>query len=106
MQNLSVEILRFVDDRQPGSVECEFMDAEGRKHRFVDKVPIFTANPLDRTSAYPHPGCIRCQVLAEWREASGRELVRVGTARPDGIESTDGVSEFIVAPTQLCNNSP
>jgi hypothetical protein len=30
-------------------------------------------------------------------------LVYITTARPDGVESTDGRSEFVVLPTQLSN---
>ena len=101
IQNLAVQIMRFVDDHQPGWVEFGFVDAEGRQHRFIDKIVIFTADLLDRGSAYPQSGSVRCEVLAEWRDASGRQLVRVSTSRPDGIESIDGVSEFLVPPTQL-----
>ena len=101
MQGLCIQIVRFTDDHQPGWVECEFMDAEGRKHVFVDKVPIFTVDPLDRTSTYPQPGIVRCEVLAEWRDDGGRDFVRVSTARPDNVESTEGLTEFIVLSTQL-----
>ena len=47
------------------------------------------------------PGVIGCEVLAQWRDSSGTELVRVTTERPDGIESTEGLSEFIVSSGQV-----
>ena len=100
IQNLSVQIVRFVDNRQPGWVECEFVDAEGRKHRIVDKVLMFTAEPLDDASTYPRPGLMACEVLDEWRETDGR-AASISTARPVDIESTEGVSEFVVLSTQL-----
>ena len=98
---LIVQIVRFVDDHQPGWAECEFIDAEGRKHRFVDKVPIFSAERLDAASTYPRAGGIAGEVVARWKDAQGRELVRVTTARPYPIESTEGVSEFVVLDEQL-----
>ena len=101
IQNLAVQIVRFVDDHQPGWVEFEFVDAEGRQHKFIDKIVIFTADLLNSGSAYPQSGGVRSEVLAEWRDARGRQLVRVSTARPEGIDSTDGVSEFVVPTTQL-----
>ncbi|HXM97174.1 MAG TPA: hypothetical protein VN982_01730 [Candidatus Dormibacteraeota bacterium] len=100
-QNLSVQIVRFVDDRFPGWVECEFVDANGLRHVLKDKYPIFTTELLDATSSYPQLGCVSCEVLARWQDAQGRELVRVTITRP--TESSEGLSEFVVAATQLSN---
>jgi|SRR5579863_2128636 len=101
---LAVRIVRFVSDYpRPGVVACEFMDAEGRIHTFVDKVPVFTAENLDAASFYPHPGSAACGVLARWQDALGRELVRITTARPIEIQSTEGLSEFVVLSTQFLN---
>jgi hypothetical protein len=101
---LVVRIVRFVsDDPQPGIVACEFMDAEGRAHTFIDKVPVFTAQNLDAASFYPQPGSAACGVLARWQDARGRELVRITTARPIEIQSTEGLSEFVVLSTQFLN---
>ena len=93
----AVRIVRFVsDDPQPGIVACEFMDAEGRVHTFIDKAPIFTAQNLDAASFYPQPGSAACEVLARWQNAKGQELARVTTTRPIEIQSTEGLSEFVV----------
>jgi hypothetical protein len=102
-QNLSVQIVRFVDDRFPGWVACEFVDANSLRHVLIDKVPVFTDEPLDAASSYPQPGSAPCEVLARWQDTQGRELVRVTIARPVGMESTEGLSEFVVAGAQLSN---
>jgi hypothetical protein len=47
MIEVIVQIVRFVADSQPGFVACELLDAAGRRHTLVDKVPIFTTAPLD-----------------------------------------------------------
>jgi hypothetical protein len=99
-QNLSVEILRFVDDRFPGWVECAFEDAAGTRHMLIDKAPIFTAAMLDRSSSYPQAGTAPCRVLARWKDGEGCELLRIFTSEA-GIEATTGISEFIVMVAQV-----
>jgi antitoxin ChpS len=64
-------------------------------------VPIVRLEQLDAGSVYPTPGCVRCEVLARWRDSSETERVRISTANPDHIESTEGRSEFVVLSAQL-----
>lgn len=96
-----VQIIRFVDDYQPGWVACEFVDAEGRRHQIVEKVPVVSSDYLDADSAYPRDGQVACEVMGCWTDAGGRELVRVTTARPWGIESSEGLAEFVLLASQL-----
>jgi hypothetical protein len=98
---LSVQIDRFVDDRFPGWVECNFLDANSVRHSIIDKYPQFTAEMLDATSAYPQLGKAPCEVLERWRDSQGRELARITLARPGGMESKEGKSEFVVEAKQL-----
>jgi hypothetical protein len=93
---LSVQIVRFLDERQPELVACEFTDAEGRCHTIEDKVPLFSGETVSARMAFPRPGILRCEELQRWRDAKGRELVRISTGRPDGVASTEGISEFTV----------
>ncbi len=101
MSALEVQIVRFVEDSQPGWAECEFVDVSGHRHTLCDKVPIFSTEYLDANSAFPQPGVADCEVLARWKEEDGRELVRITTIRPYGIESREGLSEFVVFAKQL-----
>ena len=98
MQNLVIQIVRFVDERFPGWVASEFVDAKRIRHAIIDKVPTFTAELLDESSRYPQSGSVSCEVLAEWQDDEGRTLVRIATP---GVESTEGLSEFVVLPGQL-----
>ncbi|MDD3481748.1 hypothetical protein [Azovibrio restrictus] len=61
MAIVSVQIVRFVDDYQPGIVECQLVDAEGG-HFFIDKVPIVAAEDLCLDSSYPADGAIACEI--------------------------------------------
>lgn len=101
LSQLVVKIVRFVDDAQPGWVACEFEDADGRRHTLIDKVPIFTDKMLDSSSTYPQDGAAPCRVLSKWSDARVGELVRLTTDLPAAIESTDGLSEFIVHASQI-----
>jgi hypothetical protein len=93
--------VKFVDGSFPGWVACEFVDANAALHTIVDKLPIFTGEVFDATSSYPQAGRAPCEVLKRWRDSGGRELVRITTARPVGMESTGGLSEFVVSAEQL-----
>ena len=35
------------------------------------------------------------------QDSQGRELARISLVRPDGLESTEGLSEFVVISAQL-----
>src|SRR5258708_9263776 len=105
MQSFSVQIVRFVDGGFPGWVECEFVDAEGSRHIFKDKVPMFTVEVLDAESKYPTLGDISCEVLERYQDGTGRKLRRVTTKHPFYIESTEGYSEVTV-PASLLTSAP
>jgi hypothetical protein len=101
MPTLSVVISRFVDEYQPGFVECELTDAQGELHSFLEKVPVVTKENLWFSSSYPQPGAIPCTVEAEWKDEQGRLLCRVSTEQPFHVESTAGHSCFVVLASQV-----
>lgn len=101
MPQLTVQIVRCVDDSFPGWVDCEFVDAAGNLHTLRDKIPIFATEDLDATSPYPQPGVAACEVIDHWSDAEGRKLVLITTDRPCGIESLEGLTVFVVFATQL-----
>ena len=99
MRYLLLNIVRYVDDCQPGVVACELRDWDGRLHTLIDKVPIFTNSLLGQDSRYPQTGSTECEVLQTFQDQSGRALVRVRT-----IESTEGISEFVVLADQISDD--
>jgi len=98
---IAATIVRWVDDHQPGIVECKFPDRFGQDWFFHEKLPIVSVEPLDRQSAYPRPCAIACQVIARGRDGQGREIAEVDTEAPWGISSVDGASRFHVLVDQL-----
>ncbi len=100
MLGIKVEISRYIDDSQPGWVECLFIDAWGNKQLFIEKAPVVSLEKLDASSDYPQSGIIACQVL-EKRDVNGREVVKIETETPCHIESTTGEVCFDVLPDQL-----
>jgi hypothetical protein len=100
MSNLIVRILRLVEDGQPPVVQSDFTDAAGQTHTFVDKEPIFTEKDYPVRSL-PQIGFVRCEVLERWKDSRGKDLVRITTSTPDCVESTDGLTEFVVTADSL-----
>ena len=98
---LKVEITRFVDDAQPGFVECSLRDSSGRAWTFVEKVPVVSTDDLDDHSRYPLPGVIACTVVSNRHDHAGQELILVDTSIPWDIESTEGETRFEVKASQL-----
>jgi len=113
MIGVRVSISRYVSDEpQPGIVECDFSDAHGRHWRFVEKTAIVSTEYLDAHTSYPQPGVIACEIVSRSRDAVGREIVRIDTERPWGVESLDkqrglwclvaGSLEFVLADGGTC----
>jgi hypothetical protein len=97
MALLRVSITRYVsDDPQPGLVECELIDRHGRRWSFVEKTAVVSDEVLGPETTYPRPGVIAGEVIGRFRDAQGREVVRVDTGRPWGVVTLDGVSQFEV----------
>jgi len=96
---LPIRITKYLgDDPQPGICECAFVDADNRTHVIVDKVLIFVNRLLSEQDSYPIAASIPCQVLDAWTDATGKELARI---KVEWVESTEGVSEFVVLKKQL-----
>lgn len=102
MIGVTVSITRYISDEpQPGIVECEFTDVNGRRWTFVEKTAIVSAVNLDARTTYPQPGVIACEVAGRRLDDAGRELITVDTERPDCVESVDGLMQFEVLPASL-----
>jgi len=85
--------VRYVEAYQPGIVECQFSDAEGKLHSIICKMPCVTDADLWWDSEYPQPGDMECVV----RGLPVQGAVRVTLSE----ETTDGRSEFIVCEADL-----
>lgn len=97
MLGVEVAIVRWVDDEpQPGTVECQLIDAHGRLWSFVEKVAIVSEQHLDAQSPYPQSGAIAGEVVGRRCDAAGRALVLLDTQRPWAIESVCGAHRFEV----------
>jgi hypothetical protein len=101
MLEVIIEIIRYVDDAQPGWVECQLTDAWGHQHIFRDKVPIFTSSDLTSSSIYPQEGRTACLEVCRLRDKQGREIVTIDTENPWRVESLLGETRFDVLAEQL-----
>jgi hypothetical protein len=98
---LSLQIDRFVDNSQPGFVECSLVDAYGARHLFVEKVPVVTAEDLWSDSDFPRQGVIACEIEREFAVDVDQPLLQVNTELPWHVESTTGETRFVVRMSQV-----
>ena len=98
---LRVQIVRYIEDYFPSIVECELADAVGRVHTFIEKGPVVSDEWPGPEDNYPMSGIIRCEILEQWHDSDGRDLVRITTEQPDYVETKDGVTEFVVLSSQV-----
>lgn len=96
-----VLILQYVDDAQPGWVECLLTDVHGRAWSFVEKVPVVTGEDLDADSAYPRGSVIACRIIERRRAVGGQEVITIDTSLPWHVAATSGETRFEVSAEQL-----
>ena len=105
MPSLRVQIVRFVDEEpQPGIVEAQFRDAQGKLHSIIDKVPLFTSADLWSDWNYPQPGSIECRVI-ETIPGPGENLARINIGAYH-FETTNESPEFVVRESELTEVIP
>ncbi len=105
MKAIKILITNFIDDHYPGFVQCKFYDAFGREHILEDKVPIFTDQYLDAKSVFPQDGVVACEILKEWSDKNGRTINFVNIAKPWGVKTIEGLTQFEVFEEELVDLS-
>src|SRR5215204_6308948 len=100
MLAIKVKITRFVDDHQPGFVECSLIEAHGKEHLFIDKVPVVALEDLNADSSYPAAGVIGCEVMKSSVDTA-TEVITVSTEHPWHTESAEGQLVFDLWPGQI-----
>jgi hypothetical protein len=98
---IKIKITKFISDHQQGFVECIFNDAWYKVHIVHDKVPIVTEKYLDANSEYPQDEVIPCEILKESADRDGRTIFTVDTAKPWGVDTIEGLTEFDMLKEQL-----
>ena len=101
MKAIKILITSFIDDHQPGFVECKFYDAFGNQHIVQDKVPIVTDKYLDANSDYPQDGIIACEIIKQRQDTNGRVIFTVSTTKPWAVDTIEGLTEFDLLEEQL-----
>jgi len=97
---LRVDIVGFADESFPGFVHCDFSDANGNRHTFLEKIPVVTTKDLWTDSTYPQPGMLPCERVECLHDGAGRALALV-SINPMG---PDYPAQFIVLESQLVND--
>jgi hypothetical protein len=95
------KITRWVDDQQPGFVECRFTDRFDREWTLVEKLPVVTDLNLRSDSQFPQPAFIACEIVSQGQDEAGRETADISTEKPWAIEALDGTTSFQMFASQL-----
>ena len=101
MTKIAVDITRFVNSEQPGWVEFNLLDAFGKTHTFIEKVPVLTTQDLNEKSIFPVSTVITCETIKKWTDENGRHLLQINTENPWNLESTTGDTKFIVEASKV-----
>lgn len=91
----------FSTEPLPGLVEVDLVDASGKRWTFVDKAALFGPEALMADTGYPRDCVIACIELGRRIDTHGREVVRISTDKPWGVETAEAVSVFEVDSSQL-----
>ena len=97
---LRVDKVGFADESFPGFAHCDFTDANGNRHTFLEKIPVVTTKDLWTDSTYPQPGMLPCERVECLHDGAGRALALV-SINPMGA---DYPAQFIVLESQLVND--
>jgi hypothetical protein len=103
MFEIKIQILKITDIHQPGFVECLLIDAWGKHHKIIEKIPVVSYDDIWLDSEFPTGGFIACKIIKEWIDTNERRLITVSTEDLDDVETTNGVKEFDLLPHQLLN---
>lgn len=79
------QVLRWVSDDEPGWIEVALVDADGREHRIIEKVPVLTTRSITAASSFPAEFWVR----ADTGEVNDE---RVEITFAYAVETTEGRS--------------
>jgi hypothetical protein len=80
---------RWVNDSFPGWIEVRVIDAAGRDHRIVDKVPVLTTLEIRSDTSFPTELWIR----ADTTDIDGDHV----KARLKWVDTQEGLDELVIA---------
>ena len=102
MHGLTVQITRFLGwEPNLASSSSRSQTLKVANTSLSTKIPIIRTEPLDENCEYPRPGFVACEILSRSKDEQGQELVLVSTKQPWGVESNEGLTEFVVPASQL-----
>lgn len=91
MVECKVTVIEAFDlDCYPGWCRAVLKDSDGAEHILVDKLPVIGVTD-DEISKLPLEKYIRVEIINDLGN-----IVEITTEKPDGIETEDGESHFIV----------
>ena len=79
-------VVQWASDDFPGWIELEVVDAEGRSHRLVEKVPVLTSATITAASDFPFELGLRAECDRVEGETAAVRFV-------DDVTTTEGLEQ-------------
>ena len=96
MHAIKLKITEFIDDWQPGWVECHFNDAWGKEHIIREKAPVVSGEYLAADSLYPGDGFAAFELLGTRKDENGRLFFTDTRGKPWSIETIESLFQFYI----------
>lgn len=90
---IRAQAIRWVDDGFPGWIEVKVIDAAGRDHRIVDKVPILTTLDIRSDTRFP----TELWIGAEATDVEGDHV----SVRLKWVDTQEGLNDLVIATTDV-----
>lgn len=94
MAQLSISVDRITDASFPGFVECSFVDANGGRFLFIEKLSVVSSAP---NPVLPMAGKIDVELISVFSDETGARLAKIDISNSLGVFAQDGTTEFVVA---------
>lgn len=82
MKFIKIKITKFISNDQPGFVECKLTDIHNKEWSFIEKIPVVTTENIEENSDFPLDGYIAGEVVKQWSDEKGRQILTINTQRP------------------------
>lgn len=98
MPKVKAKIVKWISDEpQPGIVETQIEDAEGKVWVISDKASVVSAEEITAETQLPVDTLLECEVLNKNNDSKTARI----SLKPWGLETVNGIDEFTINQTTL-----
>ena len=103
---IKCEVTAWVCEHQPHIVQVEFIDAWGMTQFSLEKSSLVSDEDLRQHSKFPQPGLLDCELVKEWQDETGRELLTINVYLQHSVDNYGEDALIDVLPEQVTPREP